>query len=337
MAVLHLLDTARQRGGFIRRLVLAPGPWLFGLIMCGVFLMITPFAILDYPAFTAHNASVAQSLNDGFIHISGHGWVRHITFSLYYGMGPVLLLAAVAGACLLARRDYRSALLFLSFPVVFYTVTGRSLTVFPRYILPVAPFLCVGAAIFVDRFAEWPTKRHARLAWGLALVALIALQPLRASIRCDKLLARKDNRLVTTEWLYARIPSGSTIYQTGNQYDRLDLPAAPASYGIWWYNSEADQFIAQGQPTDAEPDYIIVARSALFRWDWFPRTLPGIERRVRNNYELLQYFWAQELDYPYNYYDNQDAFYLPYAGVRGAKRPGPNFYIYIRKDLLKQG
>ena len=74
----------------------APSVIFIAAFVCG-FLVATPYAILDSPAF-------ATDLRFDFTHLSaghavdvGRGWLYHLRYSLPYGVGPLTCLAAVAG------------------------------------------------------------------------------------------------------------------------------------------------------------------------------------------------------------------------------------------------
>jgi hypothetical protein len=79
--------------------------------------------------------------------------------------------------------------LVLAFPIPYYLVLGSGLTVFVRYMIPIVPFLCLTAAVAVDRFADTvgrvPAAR-ARDVAAAALVAIIAMPTAVASVAFDR-------------------------------------------------------------------------------------------------------------------------------------------------------
>ena len=52
------------------------------------------------------------------------------------------------------RAQPRAAVFVLAFPIPYYLVLGSGLTVFVRYMIPIVPFLCLTAAVAVERFAD---------------------------------------------------------------------------------------------------------------------------------------------------------------------------------------
>src|SRR5262249_8223204 len=75
------------------------------------------------------------------------------------------------------------------------------------------------------------------------------------------------------------------------------------------------------------PDWIIVQRSAL-PYSHIPDVVVNM---LQSDYELIYAVNAADLTVRDNVYDIQDAFYLPYGGFTGVRRPGPNLEMYRRK------
>jgi len=323
----------------------------------------TPYALFDYRTFFDYTIMEMAFQSEGYLLISDRGWKYHLLFSLPHGLGVALLVASAAGCLVLLKRDVRKGLVLLAFPAVYYLVAGRSLIVFARYILPVAPFLCIGAGVAVKAAADALTRPRVRAAAVAGLLALLPAQSLYNVIRCNRLLATKDNRVVASEWLVERLPPGSTIYQTGNRWAMVQLPRTVdsleriralirdpkkqddldrelavqrqrggAAFEHRSYNLERDEFNFMGIPTGDSPDFVIVDRSALKRFDRIDRVLPDLEHRLDRDYVLVKEFIACDPDEPRNRYDQTDAFYLPYAGFHDVTRPGPNLYVYAKKD-----
>ena len=107
----------------------APSAIFIAAFVCG-FLVATPYAILDSPAF-------ATDLRFDFTHLSaghaanvGRGWLYHLRYSLPYGVGPLTCLAAVAGVIPTVRLYGLKGLAVAAFAFAFYASVGSGLTVF---------------------------------------------------------------------------------------------------------------------------------------------------------------------------------------------------------------
>ena len=86
-------------------------------------------------------------------------------------MGGVTALVGV-GVC--ARRFFKRALVLFLFPLLYYLLAGRGYAVFVRYMIPVAPFLCIGSAlcaVWLDDFL----KRRPGVLVVLLVVFLVLL------------------------------------------------------------------------------------------------------------------------------------------------------------------
>jgi len=228
------------------------------------FLAGTPYALLDRPAFVAAVTRVGSHLSAGHV-VMARGWIYHAAFTLRYGLGLPLFVAAGLGACWLIVRQGRAAALVLAFPIPYYAVLGAGFTVFVRYMVPVVPFLCLTAAVFVDRVAEWagetfPLPRGRDIS-VVILVAMIAFPAAAPSVAFDRLVMRPDTRVLGANWIVSRFPSGVSMYQTGFDYGRLQ-PKPIDRYMQYTFNDRANQFELDGKAA-ALPDVVVLLESPL--------------------------------------------------------------------------
>jgi hypothetical protein len=309
------------------------------------FLLGTPFALLDAPRFRDGLVAqlLAQSGPDWLGIELGPGWWHHLRFTLWVGLGPPLLAAAVVGAGLAPLRAPRAAAVLLSFAGAYYLVIGRGPLVFARYMVPLVPVLCATAALAVVAAAE--RLPRARLASAFALAALLALPSLRETIATNRVLARQDSRVAAARWLRSHLPQGATLLLSGavfadpalflegrKAYDpypwppeafagRLALPPGPRFHRV--RNGLDPSFDALA--ADPEIDVVVVAQSPLQAYGptaTLERRLPGF-RQVAS-------FEGVGSD-PELRFDLQDAFYVPLGGAARAPRPGPNLLVYARE------
>jgi uncharacterized membrane protein len=338
---------------------------IFVLGLALAFVAGTPFALIDFRTFLSGVRFEAWHLSSGDRIDLGRGWWYQLRFTLWHGLGWSLLGASLAGLFALARRSPRTALVLWSFPMVYYAIAGKGLTVFLRYMIPVVPFLCIAAAVCVVDLADLIVRRrfpYLQNGTTLALACLIVSPSTYNVIRSDSLLARPDSRLLATQWVQTHLAAGSSIYQTGG-WERLQLPetreslertAEPASGAIgamkaetdriradhqeanqarvfehWTYDPQSRKFTFGHEIRHDRPRYIITASSPLFTRNEFSG---GIQQLLDESYRLAKSFHATGLDQKDNFFDRQDAFYLPFAGFHDVERPGPNIDIYERAD-----
>ncbi|HXW06669.1 MAG TPA: glycosyltransferase family 39 protein [Vicinamibacterales bacterium] len=303
------------------------------LAFVGGFLIGTPYAVLDPDAFVAGLTALRRHIADGHVHggqvlaVPDAGRY-YLSVVLPAAVGWPLFTAGMTGLALLVIRRPREGIATVIVPLVSLTIAATGQTAFARYVIPVIPFLCLGAAEVVSAAA-------ARLnAGGLMRQVVTLVLPLAlifpsawTVVWLDLLLARRDNRLVATEWIEKNIPAGASIAQTGSIYGRLQLPVG--RYAEWSWDERAEQFVREGRPQEAGPDVLVVQNSPLTLYSPVPASLKSV---VRSSYLLVQSLRTGIAAVPEQYFDPADAFYVPLVRVDGIRRPGPDVLVYRRRE-----
>ena len=296
------------------------------------FVVATPYAVLDHEAFIKAVTAVRGHLAGGHV-VMARGWIYHAAFTLRYGVGLPLTIAAILGACWLIARARWKACLVLVFPVAYYVVLGSGLTVFVRYMMPMVPFLCLTAAFFVDCVAVFIRSRLnvGVVGEGIAvalLAVMIAAPTARMSIAFDRLMTRQDTRVLGENWVASRFPEGATIYQSGYGYSHV-FPRPLQRYAYYDFNERLSRFQMIGGATIDRPDVIVLPDSPLGTYTQVP---PKIRALVGAEYVLvLTVEGASTATAPGALYDQDDAFFAPFVGMDEVTRPGPTLNIYERK------
>jgi hypothetical protein len=336
--VAMLSDTFERRDDFTRRLLAAI--LVFASCLALGFLVGTPFALLDRSAFLADLDSqrrIVLGLQSGSIldparQVYGvPGWIHHASFSLRYGLGLPLLLTTVAGACWLAFRQPVRAALVLSFPLAYYASMGISLLAYARYMVPIVPFLCLVAGEAVDRAAQVLERilgAKPAAAGAAVLVMLIGASTAAQAVAFDRLVATTDTRVLGARWIQEHFPEGTTLYQTGTFYGHLE-PRPASRYKLDAFDDRHARFLVGDQPAPSLPELVVVLDSPLVVYNHVPERLGAV---LDAHYRLVTMFQgiaapaaAQAL------YDQQDAFYVPFAKLQGIRRPGPGVRIFQRR------
>ena len=178
-----------------------------------------PFVVFDYTRFLQSIGDLSAVLNTGFTPgTRTNGWWYHLAVSLRYGLGLPLLACGFAGFAVVARRDWATALLLISFPAAYFVVAGSLGLQFVRYALPIVPFVCVTAAVTVTAL----TRHVASPRWRGALTAAVAVAVVWPSaarvVAFDRVIARTDSRVLAAEWLARHAEPGSSVMVSGSQY-----------------------------------------------------------------------------------------------------------------------
>ena len=89
------------------------------------------------------------------------------------------------------------------------------------------------------------------------------------------------------------------------------------------------RFLVDGQPAPALPELVVVLDSPLVVYNHVPERLGAV---LDAHYRLVSTF--QGIAAPaavQALYDQQDAFYVPFANLQGIRRPGPGVRIFQRR------
>jgi hypothetical protein len=297
-------------------------------VPCGVVAALgVPFAFSDPAGFQRVLSLLFTSTTTGQTHLDlPPGWVTHLQYSLRYGVGLAMLIAAAAGAARALVGDPWRVAVVLAFPLSYFAVVGAARNQYFRYALPLVPFLCLTAACAVDGVASWLARPGRSRAWipvgaAAGLTALLVAEPAWRSWQFDRLMATTDNRVVAAEWIAAHVPAGSALLTTGSHYGFPWLPA-DRRYRYWVWDRR-EQVYWSPEDDAPRPEWILRQEHAL------SSDQPVIAGWLAEDYAVAWRFDATRGGAA-AIYDRMDAFYLPYAGFTGVSRPGPSFTLYRR-------
>lgn len=299
---------------------------VFVLAFAAVFFAGSFYIFIQPERFLADVRAQSLSFSSDYGLNLARGWVHHAVVTLPAGAGWPLFFAGVAGMLAFLVRDFRRAMVIFAFPIAYYVVAGSGRSVYARYMMPVLPFLCLGAGYGCVRFIEYvmaeatPKRRAIAVA---VLTVLLALPTATKAVAVDTLLSRTDNRVVVADAIASIIPTGSTLYQSGEPFGKVQVPSALKLHNVG-FDAATGQF-----DNGAMPEWILIQRSPLVVYSAIPPQMPKI---LAEHYALVKSFPVAD-DRPRSY-DQQDAFFLPLNGFVGIERPGPAFDLYQRKGML---
>jgi hypothetical protein len=171
------------------------------------FLLGTPFALLDFPAFKANMIDLSRMETGRAV-----GWLA-VTKNLF-GLpeaGMFGASAAVLGLAWAARREPRRALLLGASPIVYLILLSPTTQGgMPRYLYAAYPaaalLIGAGASLLISAAPSVPRRVAA------AVAAAVLLGPgLRASVALDRELLLPDTRTLSTAWIEKNIPAGTKV------------------------------------------------------------------------------------------------------------------------------
>ncbi len=154
---------------------------------------------------------------------------------VWWGVGPALEVAGIAGiAWLIWRRD-RLALVAASFPVLYYLAAAPNNSApMIRYVIPLCPALAVGAGVLC---ADWLRRGWSPLL-ARAVTAFVVAATALYAVAYMNVFRQPDARLAASRWLLQRVPEGSTIlvepsHNTPPMGSYLTSPDFYRDYVLW--------------------------------------------------------------------------------------------------------
>lgn len=292
------------------------------LLVAGVgfslaFALSSPYAVLRYPALVRALGGLTG------LHYRPEGtsalW-EHISVTLPYGLGWPFFLAAMAGVVRALWLRRAADWVLLAFCLSFFGFISALTSVFPRYVVPLTPLFALFAADFVDGLLK-AVKRGRSLLYAAAAIALIG-PGLWASVQFDRLAARKDTRLLASEWVAENVAPQSEILLCegyGAPHINKDRRRPPA-FRPTAVTCEVD-FVAR-----ASAPYLVTHDHPKVI---FSRVREPVSAWLEEKAELLAVFDPfRSPDVSSAYFYRADAFYLPLTGLGVMERGGPIVRIW---------
>lgn len=314
-----------------RRAIRDPRLFTYGIPFLLAFSVGIPFVLFDNANFLAAMADLQRSMARGDPRLDlANGWLHHLQLSLRYGVGLPLLLAGVAGLSWAVARRQPGGLVLAAFPVLYYIVAGSVRNLYFRYMIPVVPFLCVGAGFLVVQIAAAAARRGGERRSGLAILTAVVLTAViiepsaRKVWQFDRIVNRPDSRVLLANWFAEHVPAGSSLLQSGSRYGLAQFPR-DKHYVEWTWDGASGRFKVAGRPAEGEPDWVIVQDSPLPS-----STQELVTELLSRDYQLATTIRALSLRDDL-VYDRMDMFFMPFSGLEYVDNPGPNFAVYARQ------
>lgn len=308
-----------------------PGRLLASLAVAGaVFFLTSPYTLLA--GGTAFREIQEEIITGQFVTgfrllgqiATPRGWLYHPAFSLRWGLGLGLEMFALLGTVYCgwrAVRGGRAERLLISFITAFFLTLAFQRSCFIRYITVLLPFLCLAAAVLLDRLLSSRPRRGMLLA-GAAI--LLMIEPGLRIVELDSLLSRADTRLTAGRWMRENIPPSDLLLfpqpwlwtrpeGTHNYPNRVFLP--PGS-GL----EELQTLLDLPFPGRK---WVITGVHPLT----YANLDLGIQKMLREGMPAEK-FGGLKNGGKDAVYDPFDAFFVPLAGFRDVSAPGPEIRFY---------
>jgi hypothetical protein len=235
------------------------------------FVAANPYSLGSFDQFWSDVRSQESTSGFAKLGLDYDSGLVYYPWVLTWGLGLVPLAAAIAGAIVLVREDWRRAAFLVPWPVLFMLYMGLQERYFGRWVLPAFPALALLAGYAAIWIADRLGRRHAvRVALLAVAGVLLAVQGLVYSVHVDRVLARSDTRQLARDWMERNVPARAKV---------VVEPVVPDSW-----------FSEQGSLRDLPPDRARRLTPAGRLWVKFPtgktqldtkgRLLPGGKARA---------------------------------------------------------
>ncbi len=282
--------TSERSASLLWRLFIA------ALLVCGlVFLICQPYALLDFQEFwrqiQEQRNMVQGQWRPPYILQYEHTmpyWYQ-VKQLFLYSMGlPLGVLSILGTLFMLLRviqefrlrplpalsRRWQAMVVLLAWALPVFWLVGGFYVKFLRYMLPLIPFFCLFAAIFVENLWQCFSSFQLRSgqAWRMGIVfVLLGILGFSAfySIAFVSIYQREDPRVQASRWIYDHVESGKTLLTELWEFAPLVSVAGkhPVEYRVLEYDAytpDSDAKIRTIAEQLSETELIVLATRRLY-------------------------------------------------------------------------
>jgi 4-amino-4-deoxy-L-arabinose transferase-like glycosyltransferase len=175
----------------------------------------SPFLFIDYRQVLSDFR--AENLNST-LGGTGDGFFANL---LWYARAPILhnlsapgMVFAAVGVIALILKGGKNGILFLVFPLLFWCFIAFLRIRWPRWIIPLVPFVAVFAAVGCVRASSWVRSKISTRWKAIPLpmfFLLLAIPMARLDVLVGLMAHRKDTRTLARDWVVKHVPRGSRL------------------------------------------------------------------------------------------------------------------------------
>ncbi|MBU1127425.1 MAG: glycosyltransferase family 39 protein [Patescibacteria group bacterium] len=236
-----------------------------------VFLIFSPFIILDYQSFL-ESMRYEGGVVSGILKVpytyqfeKTHIYLFQIK-NFFWQMGPVAGMGILGFLSLLAlaiKKKDKKLILFLSFPFCYFLYVGAWHTKFIRYMAPLLPFLAICASWLLLKIKE----KYKIL--GYFLIGFFLAITIIWGLAFSFIYAKEQTRITASKWIYGNILKGSIILQEhwddGLPVDFEDHhPSEYILSQLTIYDTDSEEKIKALSSSLERGDYLVISSRRLY-------------------------------------------------------------------------
>ena len=199
--------------------------FLIALITTFTFLLLEPYALIDFKTFQLQTVQQSTLTNNPFYfpytlqYVGKIPYVYELKNIFFWGLGPLLAALSFTGVIyfiiMLLRREreaqFAKKFIIFVFFLTYFFITGRFAVGFMRYMLPLYPLLCLFAALLIYAISQTLNShvRNKSILYTLyfILYTLLLIWPLTFV----QVYAKNNTRTDATNWINQNIPARQTL------------------------------------------------------------------------------------------------------------------------------
>jgi 4-amino-4-deoxy-L-arabinose transferase-like glycosyltransferase len=223
------------------------------------FILTTPYAILDFPAFYAGLQFNSQHYSTGHAGMEGNTLQWYLEY-LWKTTGPISLMA-VLGIVLGVYARAKEKILLAVFPVLYFILINRFVVRNDRTLMPITPFLFLLAASFLvylfgrANVVQSKILRKVCISVLASLTAAIPVFLISETITDTLQLTTTNSRETARIWIANNLPVGTKI--AIESYSPFVDPVHFSVQGVWriidhnpeWYIENGFEYLVFSQDT----------------------------------------------------------------------------------------
>lgn len=226
--------------------------YLVAAVAALAFLLTTPYAVLDFPAFSRDLLQARNDYAGGWPGFSSVPFYWYLTY--LWRHEPLSALAALGAILWAAWRRKKDALIAGLFPLVYFLFISAFRYYNEHTLLHLLPALHVMAGVFFGWLLEtgkarFPSKNLLVTTGVGLLIATACLIPLKRTIDTQAQVLQVNGRETSRVWIEENIPAGTTIaiesyspYIDPQKYQLVIVPPFLPKE-LAWYRENGVQFL----------------------------------------------------------------------------------------------
>ena len=258
---------------FLKRLGVEGG--VIVLVTSLTFLLLQPYALIDFTAFLDQNKLQSEMTHNAFIfpytlqYVGKIPYIYELKNIFFFGLGPMMAISGLAGFVvflLFLIKDNHPGkrslfLVYVTFGIVYFLLVGKFAVGWMRYMLPLYPYFAIFAAVLIYTIGKHIKQIYIRATYYILLATFLLVWP----VSFMHIYTQPNTRVAASTWINNNIPAGKTL-ALEHWDDSLPLFGQEnyRTQTLALYDTDSDIKWQTIHNQLAQSDYIILASNRLY-------------------------------------------------------------------------